>query len=277
MTVVEPSDGHWIAGFPMYDFPEIRSANDGLWRWVAAYLATQGIKNLDPDLKRTEDIYALWRDPDLILGQTCGYPLMTELKDSVTYVATPVYTAPLCEGPLHRSVVIARKAENAGSLAAFRGSLCAVNGMDSNSGMNLLRATLAPVAAGGHFFREIKISGSHRESLRMVAVGEADIAAIDCVSFAHFCRFDPDFVARIRVVAETGLTPSLPLITSRRASIETVQVIREALMALGKEEPRPGFLDQLMIAGFEVLPTDAYDAVLGFEAQAVAAGYPVLR
>jgi ABC-type phosphate/phosphonate transport system substrate-binding protein len=274
---VEPSDGHWIAGFPMYDFPEIRSANEGLWRWVAAYLATQGIKNLDPDLKRTEDIYALWRDPNLILGQTCGYPLMTELKDSVTYVATPVYTAPLCEGPLHRSVVIARKAENAGSLAAFRGSLCAVNGMDSNSGMNLLRATLAPVAAGGHFFREIKISGSHRESLRMVAVGEADIAAIDCVSFAHFCRFDPDFVASIRVVAETGLTPSLPLITSRRASIETVQVIREALMALGKAEPRPRFLGQLMIAGFEVLPTDAYDAVLGFEAQAVAAGYPVLR
>lgn len=261
----------------MYDFPEIRSANDGLWRWVAAYLATKGIKNLDPDLKRTEDIYALWRDPDLILGQTCGYPLMTELKDSVTYVATPVYTAPLCEGPLHRSVVIARKAENTVSLAAFRGTLCAVNGMDSNSGMNLLRATLAPVAAGGHFFREIKISGSHRESLKMVAVGEADIAAIDCVSFAHFCRFDPDFVARIRVVAETGLTPSLPLITSRQTSIETVQAIREGLMALGKEEPRPRFLDQLMIAGFEVLPTHAYDVVLGFEAQAVAAGYPVLR
>ena len=277
MNEAAPRSRRWIAGLPMYDYPELRPANDALWRWIAAYLGNKGIKDLDPDLSRTGNIYSLWRDPDLMLGQTCGYPLMTELQDTVTYVATPVYTAPLCEGPLHRSVVIARNAENAGSLAAFRGTICAVNGMDSNSGMNLLRATLAPVAAGGHFFREIKISGSHRESLKMVAVGEADIAAIDCVSFAHFCRFDPDHVASIRIVAETGLTPSLPLITSLRTSIETLQVIREALMAVGAVGPRPEFLDQLMIAGFDVLPTHAYDAVLGFEAQAVAAGYPLLN
>ena len=48
-------------------------------------------------------------------------------------------------------------------------------------------------------------------------------------------------------------------------------------MAVGTVGPRPEFLDQLMIAGFNVLPTHAYDAVLGFEAQAVAAGYPLLN
>lgn len=276
MNEAAPRNRRLIAGLPMYDYPELRPANDAFWRWIAAYLGNKGIKDLDPDLSRTGNIYSLWRDPDLILGQTCGYPLMTELQDTVTYVATPVYTAPLCEGPLHRSVVIARNAENAGSLAAFRGTRCAVNGMDSNSGMNLLRATFAPVAAGGHFFREIKISGSHRESLRMVAVGEADIAAIDCVSFVHFCRFDPDFVARIKIVAETGQTPSLPLITSLRTSIETVQVIREALMAVGTVGPRPEFLDKLLIAGFDVLPAHAYDIVLDLEKQASDAGYPRL-
>ena len=201
------------------------------------------------------DIYALWRDPGLILGQTCGYPLMTELKDSVTYVATPIYSAPGCDGPLHRSFVISRTDDGAACLEAFRGKRCAVNGMDSNSGMNLLRAEIAPFAIGARFFGEVIVSGSHRESLRMVAIGEADIAAIDCVSFAHFCRFDPGFVAKIRVVAETGLTPSLPLISSRRISVDIVQVMRETLMALGRVKPRPGFLDHLMIAGFEVLPT----------------------
>ena len=84
MNEAAPRSRKLIAGLPMYDYPELRPANDALWRWIAAYLGNKGIKDIDPDLSRTGNIYSLWRDPDLILGQTCGYPLMTELQDTVT-------------------------------------------------------------------------------------------------------------------------------------------------------------------------------------------------
>src|SRR5208337_3099340 len=62
-----------IAALPMYDFPEIAAANDALWAAIAAGLKARGV-GAPARLTRGEDIAALWRDPGLVFGQTCGYP-----------------------------------------------------------------------------------------------------------------------------------------------------------------------------------------------------------
>ncbi len=50
-----------------------------------------------------------------------------------------------------------------------------------------------------HLFERIEDRG-HRASLRAVAAGEADVAAIDCRSWSIFRRFEPEVSARIQVV-----------------------------------------------------------------------------
>ena len=90
--------------------------------------------------------------PGLIFGQTCGYPYVTGLKDTVTLIATPEYSFPGCEGASHRSFIIRRASDPRRALGEFRGATAALNAHDSNTGMNLFRAAIAPIAGGAPFF-----------------------------------------------------------------------------------------------------------------------------
>jgi ABC-type phosphate/phosphonate transport system substrate-binding protein len=124
----------------------------------------------------------------------------TTLRGVVKVVATPRCRAPGCRGVFGQSAIVVRADHPAETLAELRGSRCVINEAASNSGMNLLRAAIAPLAAGRPFFGAVRLSGSHRESLRLVAAGEGDVAAIDGVALTHLQRLDPRPAAAVRVL-----------------------------------------------------------------------------
>jgi ABC-type phosphate/phosphonate transport system substrate-binding protein len=162
-------------------------------------------------------------------------------------------------------------------LAGLRGRRCVVNERDSNSGMNLLRATIAQVASGEPFFASVAVSGSHLRSVEMVASGEADVAAIDCVSFAHFQRLYPSLVAGVRVLSWTASTPSLPYITAATASDETVRALRAALADVFDDSGLAPVRERLLLRGVDLSPKEGFEEVLHLERAAVSSGYPILR
>ncbi|NYY79867.1 hypothetical protein DMH17_11405 [Raoultella planticola] len=82
----------------------------------------------------------------------------------------------------YRSLLVARKADNARPLADFRGRRAICNSPDSQSGYNVLLKMVAPLAHEGRF-SGVNFSGS-RQSLLGFPAGAGDIAAIDCVSWA---------------------------------------------------------------------------------------------
>src|SRR5580704_7864575 len=165
-----------IASLGMYDFPWTAKANDALWAAMSARLREAGI-DAPPKLTRGVDLHQIWRDPNLIFGQTCGYPYVTHLSGKAVLVATPIYAFPGCQGSSHRSVIIAHKTRARATLVDFAGARAAINGRDSNSGMNLFRVAIAPFAQGRPFFSEVLLTGSHEASLAAVSAGAADIAA----------------------------------------------------------------------------------------------------
>jgi ABC-type phosphate/phosphonate transport system substrate-binding protein len=185
-----------------------------------------------------------------------------------------MYSAPGCEGKRYRSVIVVRGA--GGTLADFRGRRCAVNELDSNSGMNLLRAAVAPLATGGRFFGSVVVSGSHHRSVEMVASGEADVAAVDCVSFAHFQRLYPSVVGQLRILSWTPSAPSLPFITACSASDATVQTLRSALADVFDDPGLAPLREQLLLSGVDLQPTEGFDEVLALERRAVEEGYPTI-
>ena len=146
-----------IAILPMYDFPWTAAANDALWASISARLAEAGVR-APLRLTRDGDLAALWRHPGLIFGQTCGYPYVTGLKDTVTLIAAPEYSFPGCEDASHRSFIIRRASDSRHGLSEFRGATAALNAHDSNTGMNLFRAMIAPIAGGAPFFGAISSS-----------------------------------------------------------------------------------------------------------------------
>jgi ABC-type phosphate/phosphonate transport system substrate-binding protein len=265
-----------LAAFPMYDLPELRAANDALWRAIATRLADAGIDGVPGGLTRGVPLDALWRDRRLLLAQSCGYPLMTSLQGAVKMVATPRYRAPGCEGPFYRSAIVVRTTNPAASLADLRGHWCVANEPGSNSGVNLLRAAIAPLAGGGKFFRQVLWSGSHWSSLAMIADDEADVAAIDCVTLEHLRKTAPALVAAVRVLAWSEASPALPLITAATTDDRTLEILRAALADSVTDRAVAPALETLLIDGFDLLPSDAYQPIRDLERLAGALGYPQL-
>jgi ABC-type phosphate/phosphonate transport system substrate-binding protein len=256
----------------MYDFIELRQATDALWSAIAARLP-----NAPPTLTRGVAPEKIWTDPGLLLAQTCGYPLVTKLKGRVALVATPIYRAAGCQGAYYRSAVIVRAADPADCAADLRGRVCAVNDAASNSGMNLLRSLIAPLAGNSRFFGEVILTGAHEASVRAVADGRADVAAIDCISWAHLQRLRPAQVAGLRVLAWTEASPGLPLITSITTAPKLREALAEALRAVASDPVMAPLRAELLLEGFAFLPMSAYQAVLDMERSAYASGYPELK
>jgi ABC-type phosphate/phosphonate transport system substrate-binding protein len=293
---MQPLDSVRIAALPMYDFDAIATAHDRLWTAVAARLAAAQIIGLPLRLSRELDYVAVWRDPRLLLGQACEFPLAKQFARHVRVVATPLYSAPGCEGARYRSAVVVDRESPALHLRDLRDSRCVINAIDSNSGMNLLRAAVAPLVRdarlpgaryhggrlhgaryhGGPFFRSVTVSGAHRRSAEMIANGEADVAALDCVTFAHLQRLYPGTMSRVRMLEWTPSSPSLPFITARSTSDAMLQELRRALEAVVADPQLVAVCGELYLVGVDVDPDPSFAEVLRLEQDAIDCGYPLL-
>ncbi|MBC8130588.1 MAG: PhnD/SsuA/transferrin family substrate-binding protein [Rhizobiaceae bacterium] len=228
------------------------------------------------ELRLTEpaDLLAHWFEPDLLLSQTCGYPLLHALKHRVRLVATPCYSAPGCQGALYSSVWIVRDDDAAETLEDLRGRRAAFNARDSQSGYNALRHAVAPLSLHGRFFGETIETGAHRLSMESVQRGDADVAAIDCVTFA--LAQDAGRTGGLRVLGRSQAVPSLPFITSLQTTDVELASLRRALEKVGQMDGVAPALKAMRLTGFVTLKTSDYAPIAAMEASAIAAGYPVL-
>ncbi|OWJ64048.1 hypothetical protein BWR60_26680 [Inquilinus limosus] len=242
----------------MYDFPEVRWATDALWAAVAARLSAAGIAAA-PALDRESSLPDLWTDPALLLSQTCGNPYVRRHRDRLRLVATPCYSAPGCDGPRYSSLLVVREDAPGTGLADFGGSVCAVNEWGSLSGWVALAAVLPEPP--DRFFRAALVTGAHVDSLAAVAAGDADIAAIDCVTYALLQRYRPAATAGLRAIGRTATAPGLPLVTRRDASDETVEALRAALRGVLADPALAEARAALLIEGIELLGEADYDAI----------------
>ena len=271
-----------VASLPMYDFPELREAHDEFWDAIARRLDATGLRHTPRMLTRGVRPAEIWADPCLLFAQGCEYPLAKAFVDRVRVVAHPVYSAAGCEGARYRSAIVVRRSGAVAgggdvTLADLRGQRCVVNELDSNSGMNLLRAAIAPLSNGERFFASLAVSGSHLRSAEMVASDQADVAAIDCVSFAHFRRLYPALVGELLVLDWSASTPSLPYIIARSTSDSIVQALRAALADVFADEKLAPVRAKLLLQGVDLKPVEGFGEVLALERGAVEAGYSILH
>lgn len=265
-----------IASLGMYDLPWLHAANDEMWRVIADYLRADGVQAVPADLTRDMDLHALWRSPDLLLAQTCGYPLMRELRGHVTLLATPHYAAEGCSGPYHRAAILVRQDDAADDIPALKGRRVGINDRRSNSGMNLLRDAVALHADGAPFFASVQITGSHANSFAALLAGAIDVAAIDCVTLAYLRTHSPEEACRLRVLSWTEAVPGLPFILSA-AQADHAEPLLDALRHTSMDPAGQASFDTLGINGFSALGWEDYTAICTIEQRAADRGYPVLQ
>lgn len=261
-----------IATLPMYDLQEVRTATDAWWRGLARAVRRAGLHDVPRTLTRGPPLGQLWRDPALLFGQTCGYPLVHRLQGQVRLVATPCHAAAGCEGPAYRSFVVVRTGDPARAIEDLRGRTVAINDEDSFSGWHALRASIARGVGPGRFFGEIVTAGSHRGSLAAVRTGQADLAAIDCVSHALLGRHAPAELEGTRVLTATPAAPGLPWITAAAVRDDAQERLRDGVFAALADPDLAEVRAALLIAGAEVLPHAAYDRIAALAKEGSAVG-----
>ena len=262
-----------IASLPMYDLPELRPAAEAVWRSMARTLRKTGVQGV-PSSLTWRPVDELWRDRDLLFSQSCGYPLTHGYVGRLRPVATPCYGVEGCDGPLYRSAVVVRRTASHESLEACRGAICAVNGWESLSGWQALAALAAPLAPDGRFFGGARLTGSHLASVEAVAAGDADLAAIDAISWAQIRRFRPEKAQGLRVLTWTAPAPGLPFVTGADAEDHLVERLRRAVIAmLGDPEIRDQ-RDAMMLTGAEFLDIGDYACIRRLADRAARLGQP---
>jgi ABC-type phosphate/phosphonate transport system substrate-binding protein len=260
----------FIAALPMYEWPEVRDEIDAEWARLRVTLGDYGIdapgrivrRNGDlpavpggirdatghviaPDpasLPASElDFHALWLHPQLLFTQTCWGPMELGLARHVQLVGQPSYDAfEGGQGEFYSSALVMRR--TASSVPApregeallpldlMRDRRFAYNSLDSMSGIIALTRDLEEAGENLDIFSERNESGGHRQSIVAVAEGRADIAAIDCRSWALAQRFEPD-ARDVSVVGWTRRRKGLPYITGRNTPAELVEKLRAAFAA----------------------------------------------
>ncbi len=262
-----------IAALPMYDLPELREATDLFWQGLRGHLAAAGLTDIPRELTLPQEFYAHWRAPDLLLSQTCGYPLTHELKGQVRYLATPGYAAPGCTGTTYRSFIIVRDADDIKRGVELSGRVAAFNSTDSQSGCNILKFYLAHLGIANGLLREAIESGGHRKSVALVKAGLADFCAIDCVTWTLLTAVAPEEVAGLRILDQTAAAPCLPFITSRDMPVENIASLRTGLMAAFSDPDLDDCRDLLLLESVAVLDEDAYDVIPEQEMAARLSGW----
>ena len=266
-----------VASMPMYDMPEVQGSLDSLWAGMVRHLKREGLSETPDHIQHGRNLADLWNDPDLWFSQCCGYDIVRRYAGKLWPLATPHYGAPECKGSDYASNVVVAEDREANDVLEMFGAVCVVNGFESHSGSNALKALVAPRNRSGRFFSEIKVSGSHVASLEMIRRGEADVAAIDCVTFALLESCRPAALAGIRKLGRTYRAPAIPYVTRWDDDDDRVERLRAAVFNAFSDPHLTTTRQALYLKNIEVLPVSAYRRISEFEDDAARQGYPELR
>jgi ABC-type phosphate/phosphonate transport system substrate-binding protein len=196
------------------------------------------------------DFHQLWLSPALLFGQTCWGPMELGLAQHVQVISQPSYDAyEGGQGELYSSALV-MAADGGPSVVApgdgkavipldlIRGKRFTFNNPDSMSGLIGLTRDLEAMGESLDIFASRSESGGHRSSIVAVAEGRADVAAIDCESWALAQRFEPA-AKGVKVVGWTARRKGLPYITARTTPEKIITAMRDAVASIesGSEQP----------------------------------------
>ena len=269
------------ASLPMYNLPEMRSANAAFWRAMAAALRAEGVPGVPEELGFDRASVPERIGPEVLFTQTCGYPLQTIYRGQHRILGVPDYDAPGCAapeiaGPSHCALFLVREDDPAQTLADLRGRVFACNSRHSNSGMNLPRRCLAELAEGRPFFARVVETGGHLPSMAAVQSGEADAASVDNLTHVFHADHRPAAIAGLRVLCRTVASPAIPFVTSGETDASTVAALRRALSCVIADPRHATTCRTLRLRAVAPPEGSDYGLLLRYEQEAARLGYPEL-
>lgn len=223
------------------------------------------------------------------IGFVCGLPYTHNFaKNNYRLLAIPVMAMKKGSYPdvpgyedvpgKYFSYTLVRKDSPLKSWQDLRGHSYTYNDQNSNSGYNMPRYKLVQLGAKKweDWFSKVAVSGSHEQSIRMVARGVVDASSVDSLVLDYDRSIgDPDAL-NVRVIEVLGYPKGagiVPVVYSSRADPKLGEMLQNVLLGMHQDPDGQRILKKAMILRFNPPDDSNYDDVRRMEKAAISAGF----
>lgn len=214
------------------------------------------------------DIMDLLDRGELEAAWICGFPYVQPREPEILdLLVAPVYRG----APLYRSLVIVPSESDARALEDLRGGVFAYSDPDSNSGYLVPRATLAEKGYDPDtFFRFSFFTYSHAETVTAVAERVANGGAVDSYVYNIQKKYEPDLVARTRVIHASRQFGFPPIVVRRDLAPDVRLRLKDALTGMAGDPDGAALVARLELDGFAQVAPSLYDSIRELARRAAA-------
>ena len=201
----------------------------------------------------------LVKSGDVTLALVCTNPYLEGKED----FGMELLAAPLIDGDtVYYSLLIAGKDDDAASLQDLRGATFAFSDPLSNTGRLAPLYQLAQIGESpDSFFDRTIFTYAHDSSIRAVADGIVDAAAVDSLVFDQMRLSDPDVVAEVQLVEKWGPFGIGPFVVNPGLDTALKGQLRDVLLQMDKDPEGRDILGGLGIDRLVVPDDSIYDTV----------------
>lgn len=174
-----------------------------------------------------------------------------------------IIAVPVVHGvKVYYSYIIVNRDSTYKSLNGLKGKKFAFTDPDSNTGSLVPTYMLAKRGqTPSSFFRETFFSNSHDNSIKAVAEGQADGAAVDSLIWEFMNTVDPSLTSRTKVIEKSPPYGIPPIVVNPAQDPATKKQLKQIFLTLHKNRESAALLAKLQIDRFEDGDDKAYDTV----------------
>lgn len=205
------------------------------------------------------EINELFLKNELDLAFICTGPYAT----SKEFYGFEAIATPQVRGlPTYQSYLIVKSDSPYKSFEDLRNKAFAFTDPDSNTGALTPRFWLAEIGENpSSFFRETIYTYSHDNSIKAVARGLVDAAAVDGHKWEYYQMVNPSLTEATRIIKKSEPFGSPPLVTAAGMTREKQSQIQAIVTAMHRDQDGQQILERLMIDRFVVPDESWYTSV----------------
>lgn len=237
----------------------------GYYRDFLRYIQQKiGTKVEYVDREGYAEINEMLRGGQLEAAFVCSGPYV----DGHAQFGLELLAAPQAYGAaVYYSYIIVPRASEVASFAGLRGKRFAFTDPLSNSGKLVPTYMLARMnETPESFFKEFVFTKSHDKSIKAVAQGVVDAAAVDSLIWEYLDATNPEFTAKTRILEKSAPYAIPPVVVPRDLAPETKEKLRQAFLGADADPEGQKILRLMRIDRFVQIPDSAYDSVREMQA-----------
>jgi phosphonate transport system substrate-binding protein len=214
--------------------------------------------------KTYAEINDLVKSGDATLALVCTNPYLEGREE----FGMELLVAPQVDGDtVYYSLLIAGQGVQARSLADLRGVTFAFTDPLSNTGRlaPLYQLTLMGESPDSFFSRTI-FTYAHDSSIRAVAEGVVDAAAVDSVVFNYLRLTEPGLIAKVNVIDRWGPFGIYPFVVNPQLAPQIKARLRQTFLEMDQDPEGKEILRNLGVDRFVVPDDSIYESVLKMRA-----------